>query len=137
MKFGNPTFLTGAIGLTILGLGGCLAIYSARSFGEDPFYFALRQLVWLGSGVIVFLALARIPFRFYVRYAAALAVLAFTSLILVLIFGTTINGMRGWFSLGDFLLQPSEIAKPVFLLLLAVEAAKPGRPSRKNMGMMR
>ena len=91
MKFGNPTFLTGAIGLTILGLGGCLAIYSARSFGEDPFYFALRQLVWLGSGVIVFLALARIPFRFYVRYAAALAVLAFTSLILVLIFGTTIN----------------------------------------------
>ncbi len=133
MKFGNPTFLTGAIGLTILGLGGCLAIYSARSFGEDPFYFALRQLVWLGSGVIVFLALARIPFRFYVRYAAALAVLAFTSLILVLIFGTTINGMRGWFSLGGgVLLQPSELAKGAYLLLLSTIAAEETKSERSR-----
>ena len=33
MKFRNQSFLNAAVALSILGLGGCLAIYSARSFG--------------------------------------------------------------------------------------------------------
>ena len=124
MKPRNQSFLNAALGLSILGLGGCLAIYSARSFGENPFFFAFRQLLWLGSGVVFFLVLARIPFRLYEKYALWLAGLSFTALVLVLVFGTTINGMKGWFSVGGvFLIQPSELAKAPYLLLLSVLAS--------------
>ena len=133
MKLRNQSFLNTALGLSILGLGGCLAIYSARSFGENPFYFAFRQLLWLGSGVIFFLFLARIPFRYYEKYAWLLAGISFSALILVLVFGTTINGMRGWFSIGGkVLLQPSELAKAPYLLLLSVIASNESMTSKRR-----
>ena len=137
MKFRNQSFLNTAIGLSVLGLGGCLAIYSARSFGENPLYFVFRQLIWLGSGVIFFLLLARVPFRYYMKYARHLAGLSFLALILVLLFGISINGMKGWFPVGGLLLiQPSEIAKAPFLLLLSVLAAKEDETPRKRFFQM-
>ena len=137
MKFRNQSFLNAAVALSILGLGGCLAIYSARSFGEDPFYFVFRQLLWLGSGVIFFLLLAGIPFRYYEKYAWQLAGLSFFTLLLVLVIGTEINGMRGWFSIGGiFLIQPSELAKAPYLLLLSVLASNGERsPCRRFLLM--
>ena len=41
-------------------------------------------------------------------------------LILVLLFGTEINGARSWFEFGNFSLQPSEFAKVGTALALAV-----------------
>lgn len=137
MKLRSQSFLNAAIALSVLGLGGCLAIYSARSFGENPYYFVFRQLLWLGSGVLFFLLLAKIPFRYYEKYAWHLAGLSFFSLILLPVFGTTINGMRGWFSIGEaFLIQPSELAKAPYLLLLSVIAANAEASPRRRFLLM-
>ncbi len=107
-----------AITLFLLGTWGCLAIYSATSFGDDPFHYAGRQLLWLGLGMTVMFTIIRIPIEFFHKYLWILAAAVYTPLALVLIFGVRINGMRGWFSLGPVLFQPSELAKAFFLLVL-------------------
>ena len=120
----------------LLVLWGLLTIVSAQSGATEPMGMAARQFLFAIIGAGVMAIAASIPFAVHVRARWGYALLAIGALVLLPVWGVRINGMQGWFSLGDFLLQPSEIAKPVFLLLLAVEAAKPGRPSRKNMGMM-
>ena len=109
-----------ALLLIIAGLLGCLAIYSSRAFGDAPMFFAVRQLLWLCPGIAIFLIGAAIPFRFYRKAAFALLLISLAALTAVLFRGTAINGMRGWFDLGFFSFQPSEFAKPLFLLYLCV-----------------
>lgn len=128
----EQSYLSAALGLTILGLGGCLSIYSARSLGENPLYYSLRQLLWLILGIAVFLILSRIPFEFYKICAKWFGGLAFAGLVLVLLCGTEINQMHGWFSFGNILIQPSEFAKAPFLLLISVFAAQTEWPERKR-----
>ena len=111
--------------LIIAGLLGCLSIYSARAFSEAPLYFALKQMVWLGAGLIVFTGVSLVPFSFYKKAAPWLYALFLLSLVLVLFFGVEINNMRGWFRLwGSLSIQPSEFAKVIFLLYLSVFAAE-------------
>ena len=132
MNRNEQTYLSAALGLTILGLGGCLSIYSARALGENPFHYSFRQLVWLIFGIILFLVLSRIPFGIYKSCSRYLGGAAVAALLLVLFLGTPINGMHGWFSLGGVLLQPSEFAKAPFLLLISGFAAKTQWPERKR-----
>lgn len=128
----EQTYLRAALGLTILGLGGCLSIYSARAMGENPFYYSFRQLLWLSFGIGLFLVLSRIPFSFYKRSALWLGGIAVLGLLAVLFLGTPINGMHGWFSFGGVHLQISEFAKAPFLLLLSGFAGKTQWPERKR-----
>jgi cell division protein FtsW len=107
-----------AVTIFLLGTWGCLAIYSATSFGDDPFHYAGRQLLWLGLGMTVMLTVVCIPIAFFKKYLWLLSIAVYIPLALVLIFGIRINGMRGWFSLGPALFQPSELAKAFFLLVL-------------------
>ena len=112
------------------GLLGCLSIYNARIAGEAPLYFALRQLGWLGAGSLLFVFSSLVPFRFYRKSAPFLALLSALLLVAVLLFGSRVNGMRGWLVLpGNLSFQPSELAKVFFLLALTVFATK-----RKKIG---
>ena len=55
----------GAAGLVILGLWGCLLIYSSKAFGGSPMHFVDRQLVWLVMGAAGFIAASMVPFEIY------------------------------------------------------------------------
>lgn len=126
MKANRISYFQSALILLVAGLGGCLAVYTSRSFGEEPFLFAARQFAWLVCGMALFLALARVPFRFYEKYAREIGVCGMFLLILVLFIGTRVNGMRGWISFGGGLrFQPSEFVKVPFLLWLSREACLP------------
>ena len=104
--------------LLMLGLWGCLAIYNATVYSNAPFYFAVRQFIWLIIGLAAMFLASRIRFTTYMRYGPLIALGMFISLLLVLFFGIRVNGMRGWFAIGSVFVQPSEIAKPFFVLLL-------------------
>ena len=114
-----------AILLIAAGLLGCLAIYSSRAFGDEPKLFVLRQMQWLIPGVVLFLVSAVIPFRVYRKLSPFLMAAGIAALILVLFFGNTVNGMRGWLRIGNFNLQPSELVKTFFLLYLCVRCGPP------------
>ncbi len=104
--------------LFMLGLWGCLAIYNATVYSNAPFYLAGRQFIWLIAGLFAMYYTSKVEFSFYRKYAPVLAVLIFIPLLLVLVFGIRINGMKGWFAFGSVFIQPSEIAKPFFILAL-------------------
>lgn len=111
--------------ITLFALWGCLLIYAAKAFGNDPSYFAGRQLVWLGLGCVVFCGTAMIPFRYYEKYALWIFGSAVLILFGVLLFGKKINGMTGWFEVShDILFQPSEFAKGAMILVLSCIAGK-------------
>ncbi len=111
--------------ITLFALWGCLLIYTAKAFGNNPAYFAGRQLIWLGLGSVIFCITAMIPFQYYEKYACRVFGGAVLVLIGVLIFGKKINGMTGWFELAnDILFQPSEFAKCTLVLYLCTQMGK-------------
>ncbi len=108
----------------LMGLWGCLLIYNVYAYSESPFHFAGRQLIWLILGLAVAVVSAGIPFKWYEDHAAVLALAAYTALLLLIPFGTNLNGMRGWFNFKYCMAQPSELAKPVFILSLCAIATR-------------
>lgn len=106
--------LAAALGLCALGL------LTMNSFsGEDPFF--VRQLMWVAVGTGVFFAASAVDWRFLRggRMAALVYVGMLLPLVLLLLFGETTRGARGWFDLGGFALQPSEFAKLALIIVLA------------------
>ncbi len=116
----HPSSVFSRIGIVLflLGLWGCLAVFNAMSDAESPFYFSGRQFLWLLASIFFFWCSAKIGFDIYFSSAPFLGILSYIPLLAVLLFGTEVNGMKGWFDLGLFFVQPSEMAKPFFILLL-------------------
>ncbi len=120
----------------LLALSGLLTIMSAQSGSDAPFFFAARQLGFMLLGLLTMAIAARIPFDVHCRtllpFYAGISLLA---LLLLPLLGVKINGMRGWYGFAGMLVQPSELSKGIFLLLLAVIAARP-RPEPRRFGWM-
>lgn len=96
---------------------------------KSSFYFLLRQGLFAGIGVAVMLALSRIDYGMWRRWAKPLAALALLGLVAVLVpgVGTTINGARRWIMVGGITFQPSEVAKLAAVVLIAtLVARRPG-----------
>lgn len=112
-----------ALSLVAIGL---LNVYSASmplavaNYG-DSLYFFRRQLVWALLAVVAALITLQIPLAFWRRYAPLLF-LATIALMFVMKFSglaSVRNGAARWISLGPISLQPSEFARPLFVLYLA------------------
>jgi cell division protein FtsW len=81
----------------------------------DTFHFVNRQVMYLFPALIVMFAASLLSPR-HVRRAALLVFLVSMALVLAtLFFGQEIKGARRWI----FGIQPSEFAKPAFVILLA------------------
>lgn len=103
----------------LLGLWGCLAIYSTQIVALNDWGFLGRQIIFLVIGLPIMVGCWKIPFSFYQKFGWIMGLLALTAVIAVLFFGTKINGMAGWFEpFPAFRIQPSELAKPFYLLAL-------------------
>jgi len=102
---------------------GLLMVYSTtfdwsyRAYDDAAFIF-LRQVSWLGVGIIAMTITAFMPYRWWRSLAVLLMGLTLALLVLVLLFGSTrFNAQRSFFN-GS--VQPSELAKFVTILYLAV-----------------
>jgi cell division protein FtsW len=105
---------------------GLVMIYSASAmiatqrFGHGPYYFLMRQLVFLFAGGAAMLFLMHVnPAVLRNRRVVygALAVVAFG--LIVALFQSPINGTHRWIQFLGFQLQPSEFAKPVMIVFIA------------------
>jgi len=107
-------------------------------YAVSPFYFVGRQLLWLVFGMGVMMLCARVPFSVYRDNVEILTVLFYIPLLAVLIFGVRINGMKGWFMIGNIFIQPSELAKGFFSLSLCHFGGKfrPGMQRFAGMGLI-
>jgi len=105
---------------------GLLSIYSATqakclSLSES---YVLKQLIWLGIGVIFLVITISIPYRKFLDAAYILYAVNVLLLALVLIMGHIRLGAQRWFSIGGFAFQPSEFMKISFILALSVYVAQ-------------
>lgn len=108
-----------------IALIGCLTIFNAHpTESVASANFASRQLIWLVFGILIMQGISLLRFSQIRMISSFLSLLSSLSLVTVLFFGETINGMRGWFRFCDFMFQPSEFAKPVFILALIATIEK-------------
>lgn len=87
--------------------------------GGSSFGFFQKQLIFVVIGLAIFFFLALTDFHYFYSYANYLYVIAFVSLLAVLIFGQTINGTKGWFGFFGLGLQPVELVKIILVICLA------------------
>ncbi|MDP1574251.1 MAG: putative lipid II flippase FtsW [Coxiellaceae bacterium] len=114
-----------AIALTLICFG-LLMVSSASMVVSDqmyhePFYYLLRQLIYLLGGFFVAWIITRIPLSFWEEAGFMLLLLCFALLAAVLIpgIGSVINGSRRWIHLGFLSLQVSEAVKLMAILYMA------------------
>ncbi|NET34529.1 MAG: FtsW/RodA/SpoVE family cell cycle protein [Cyanothece sp. SIO1E1] len=109
------TFLWLCVGLAVL-FSASYPVGDAE-FG-DGFHYFKSQLLWMLVGLIGFNLLVHAPLRYALGLAGG-GVIFLMGLIFITQIpgaGTTINGASRWLALGPFLIQPSELIKPLLVL---------------------
>ena len=112
--------------LLLLLAVGLLMLYSASSAQSayDTGYtsttrYLQKQAICAVIGLIAMAVMSRIPADFWYRMAWPLYVVSIVLLLMVLLFGQSVNGARRWINIGGIQFQPSEIAKFTMILLFA------------------
>lgn len=115
----NRTLVSIPVLAFLIVLWGILTISASQSGGPQPLLLAGKQLCFAIPGGIIMLIAARIPFEQHCQWRFFYALPALVLLFLLPLAGVRVNGMQGWYSLGGLFLQPSEIGKGIWLLLIA------------------
>ncbi len=104
----------------VVMVGSASPVISLTLYGS-PWAVLIRQLLWMGIGLITLLILARVDYHRWRAVRGPLVVVTMGLLVVVLVphLGVTAGGSSRWIGFGAFQLQPSELMK----LALAVFAA--------------
>ena len=109
----------------ILFLIGLVMVFSASnvtaymSYVVSPYYYFIRQGIFLIAGLFVFLFMIRMNTKTYGVFSWGLLLILMASLVVLLAIGTAKNRAVSWFDLGFFSVQPSEFVKIVTIIFLA------------------
>ncbi len=117
------TIILVTVGLIIL-LGGLsittASVAAAPKYGVGPYYFAIKQGIFLMLAVGIILGLSFMSPTVIKRGAILLAMATFGGMILTLLVGEDVKGASRWIQIAGFNLQPSEIMKPAFVMITAM-----------------
>jgi cell division protein FtsW len=109
--------------LVIIGAGLLLSLAASPSIalkrGLPTFYFVERHVVFALVSIAVLFAVSLLSPARVRRLSLAVLLIALALMALVLMVGPEINGARRWLHIGGYSLQPSEFAKPAFVVLSA------------------
>ncbi len=107
-----------AVGLTMLYSASYAQSLYDTGYRSSTRYLE-KQAVCAVIGLIAMAFISRIPAEFWLKLAWPLYWLSIVLLLLVLLFGQTVNGAKRWINIAGLQFQPSEIAKFTLILLLA------------------
>lgn len=108
------------LGVVILFTFGISAIYSVELSREGAeFVLVKKQLFAFGLGLVAMTLLAQFNYLMLRNWGRALYLMGVLLMILVLLFGTTINGTTGWFVIFGVSFQPVEFMKVALMVQLA------------------
>ncbi len=132
----DPVLLVAVAALASLGLVmvTSASMPVAERLNVSTFYFASRQAVYLGIGLLLGLAVLRVRMALWERGSLACILLAILLLLMVLLpgIGTTVNGSTRWINLVVFRLQVSEPAKLLALIYMAGYLVRHGDDVRET-----
>jgi len=129
--------LFAALALAALGLvmvSSASITLADRELGQ-PFYYALRQAIYIGAGLLAGMGVYRIRLALVEQAGLLLLLTAFALLLAVLVpgIGTQVNGSVRWLNTGLFRLQVSEPAKLMILVYLASYLTRHGEEVRTQL----
>ncbi len=107
-----------AAALLIVALG-LTCLWSLAPPGRTGGPLVWRQLSWVGVGLLGLIVMMSLDYRDLVRVAPAFYLAGLALLASVLVLGRTVSGARRWLHLGPVTVQPSELFKLAFVLILA------------------
>ena len=93
---------------------------------SDPLNYLKSHAMFAGIGIGLMLLAARVDYRIWQARPVywMLAGCALAALVFVLIIGDEVRGARRWLNLFGFSFQPSEVAKLVLIVALAVKLSE-------------
>ncbi len=84
-----------------------------------------RQLMFIGTGVFLIIAILVIDHKFWEAFAPIIYGFCIFLLLAVLVIGSDINGSKSWIKIGSFSLQPAEFAKLGTALMISKFVTQP------------
>lgn len=105
------------LGVTLLFAAGPSASIQYRI--DDQFHYPLRQILFLGPAFLLMIGVSMLSPLQARRLGVVVFALALAAMAVTVTFGAEINGAKRWFSLGPISFQPSEFAKPGFVVFAA------------------
>jgi len=114
----NITILIIAVLIASLGV---LSIYSSTYQKEGKLWQEIykRQMLWIFLGLVFFLFVSNLSYRWLWDWTYFLYALALVFLFMVFILGITRLGAQRWLRLSWFNFQPSELAKLILVIFLS------------------
>ena len=105
-----------------LSLAGTLLVYSATQPAADPRAYLVKQLINVGVGLGLLVAVSLLDYRQIRLLAPIVYGAACLGLVVVLSpIGSTVNGAKAWINLpAGFQVEPSEFAKIALVLMIAL-----------------
>lgn len=126
--------------MLVYSIFGLIMIFSASSvtavlrYGYDSNHFFVRQLIWLLGSYFVGFIILFIPTKFY-RFVSKIAMYGIIGILALIFFaGSIAGGAKSWYDTGLFSIQPTEFAKIILIVYMAVYYNKVA--SKKNMSFM-
>lgn len=102
-----------------------LLIRSAiQNQGEAYNMYEYKHLKFFIAGFVVMFVIAFAHYHVFLKYAIYAYIAGNLALIAVFLFAPEVNGAKGWFQLGGFMIQPAELVKLVLILILAYALAR-------------
>lgn len=104
----------------LLACFGLVEIYSV-ALGQETVSLLnfKKQIFFIGAGILLLFILSFLDYHFLRNSSNYLYLLGIIVLIIVLVFGKTVRGTRGWFYFGSFNFQPVEFIKIILIIFLA------------------
>ncbi|EWG11856.1 stage V sporulation protein E [Cytobacillus firmus] len=121
----TPDFILMIVTLMLLAVGLTM-VYSASAIWadykfDDSFFFAKRQMLFAGVGIIAMFFIMNVDYWTWRTWAKVVIIICFVLLLLVLVpgVGNVRNGSRSWIGVGAFSIQPSEFMKLAMIVFMA------------------
>lgn len=128
--------------MIIYSIFGLIMIFSASSvstvlrYNVPQYYYFIRQAIFLIAsflvGIIIVLRLPTSKYKYFIHIATIGIIVALGGL---LAYGKLTNNAKSWYDLGFFSLQPSEFAKSIVIIFLAVSYNRLEKVKEKKIGM--
>lgn len=117
----DHVLLTAFLGLIGIGLVLSLAASPAVAIkkGLSTYYFVERHAVFSVLSALVLVGVSLLSPQGIRRLALGLTLAALAGMTVVILTGQELNGARRWLSFAGYSLQPSEFAKPGFVVIMA------------------
>ncbi len=114
-RFDITLFLS-VVALIVIGI---FAIFSATQSNPVTADYYIKQMTFAIIGLVMVVVVSFVPPRYISSISYYLYGFSLVLLVLVLIFGKTINGNKSWFYIAGFGIQPSEFSKVATVLAIA------------------